>query len=139
MKPTLTRGILSLGLSATLFLGCQDFLSEDKAAQAAKTSTETGIQPAPQPVPQVSNQGVAMKCKEIHEQMQTAKDPLYGELKDKFVSQNCDVTKTSTPPVPPDSATICKNYQAALAEMDPSSSKYPLYQEQIAIYCTANP
>ncbi len=145
-KNTLNLGIAALALSASLFLGCQDLLSEDKSVQSAKTSSETAkdmpalvadtAKPAAtEPATTPAVQDNAAECKEIYAQMQTAKEPLYGELKFKFTSLNCD-SKAAGPYVPPDSATLCKNLKATLAMLDPSSPKYPMYQQEIATYCT---
>jgi hypothetical protein len=155
-KTTLNLGIAAMALSASLFLGCQDFLSEDKSVQSAKTSSETAkdmpaiaadtakpaaSEPATPAAPVATPSAPATpdnaaECKEIYAQMQTAKDPLYGEFKNKFTNLNCDLSKAAGPYVPPDSATLCKNLRATLAMLDPNSPKYPMYQQDIATYCT---
>jgi len=173
IKLTLIRGIVGMAMSASVFLGCQDFLSEDKAAQTAKSPTEENVLAAssqddagaakdlpatavdtlataiiepspatPEPASTPAATDNLAECKDIYAQMQTVKDPLYGELKNKFGSLNCDLSKVGalvTPFVPPDSATVCKNLKATLAILDPGSPKYPYYQQDIATYCTANP
>lgn len=179
MKPkfTFTRGIAALALSASLLMGCQDFLSEDKPVQSAQTRSEevqvaaqeasvhagspqagASSEPAknsavvaaepPKPLtaetaPIASVPDNAADCKEIHAQMMTAmqagQDLLYLELKNKFGSLGCDITQFSVPtvpPVPPDQATVCKNLQASLAQMDPGSAKYAVYQQDFATNCT---
>ena len=164
IKLSLTRGIAGLALSAFVFMGCQDFLSEDKPEPTAKTPAEevqvaaqeasaqeassqvsantepakdlpvTAAEPpkpvTSEPVSTPATPDNAAECQAIYEEMQTAKDPLYGELKNKFGSLNCDLSKVSIPVVPyvpPDSATICKNLRSALEFMDPNSPKYPSY------------
>lgn len=175
-KLPLTNGIAGLALAASIFLGCQDFLGEDKAGQTAKppaeeaqvaaqqASTQDVAQDAPgtaacagvakdlpatgadttkpaksEPVPTPAISGDLAECQAIYDQMQTAKEPLYGELKNRFSSLNCDHSKFTVPVVPyvpPDSATVCKNLRSTLTLIEPGSPKYVSYQQEIAIYCT---
>lgn len=152
-KTTLNRGIAILALSASVFLGCQDFLSEDKAVHSAKTSSETAqdlpaftadtAKPAPtEPATPTVVPDNAAECKLIFAEMHTVKEPLYGELKNKFGELKCDhaqIANSYVPPVPPDSATVCKNLRSTLATLDPSSPKYPGYVSEIEIHCTPKP
>ena len=183
MKPTITRGIAGLALSASVFLGCQDILNDQKTVPTAKTPSEESTQLAAQastqdsaaaepakdspatavdtskavavnppanaveppkptttePAPAPTATDHAAECKDILAQMQTAKEPLYGELKNEFGSLNCDLSQSAGPVVLPDSATVCKNLRATLAILDPGSNKYASYAEEIATYCPANP
>ncbi len=186
-KLPLTNGIAGLVLVASIFLGCQDFLSQDKPEQPAAPSAEidqgtaqgaltqetsdpeatdqqasapiastqavvdtepakdlplTAAEPpkpvTSEPTSTPASSGDAAECQAIYDQMQSAKDPLYGELKNRFGSLNCDFTKIVVPTVPfvpPDSATVCKNLRSTLAEIDPGSPKYASYLQEIAIYC----
>lgn len=111
--------------------------SEESTQLAAQASTQDNAAAEPTPAPTVTDH--AAECKDILAQMQTAKEPLYGELKNKFGSLNCDLSQSAGPIAPPDSATVCKNLRSTLANMDPNDAKYPSYVEEIATYCPAKP
>jgi len=105
----------------------------DAPAAAAESCKPAASEPAATPAA-----GNAAECQAIYDQMLAAKEPLYGELKNKFGSLNCELSKVvapTVPQVPPDSATVCKNLRSALEHMDPNSTKYASYQQDIKIYC----
>ena len=104
-------------------------------ANAVEPPKPTTTEPAPAP----TATDHAAECKDILAQMQTAKEPLYGDLKNEFGSLNCDLSQSAGPVAPPDSATVCKNLRSTLANMDPGDAKYPSYVDDIATYCTAKP
>ncbi|MEO7426188.1 MAG: hypothetical protein ABI036_13455 [Fibrobacteria bacterium] len=172
-KRLFTQGTLGLALAASLFIGCQDFLGEEKGPAATPTSSSDDILHAAKEVSSqdsVASQTVAtvdtakpadmpakatdpapttaaaifdslQACVDIYTQMQKAGEPLYGELKNKYVGLGCiNIIGTAgpdvLPPVPPlDAAIKCKMFQANLASGSYQNAKYPITQATVDSVC----
>ncbi len=146
-------GTLGLALATSVFIGCQDFLGEEKG-QAAPSSSSDDIQPAAKEtqlkdsVAEVPAKTVECAkpvdrvtlCKQlsadVNAQPQSDKEALNKSIA-VFNEHDCGaVLDAIRPPSPPiDSALRCKNIETMLVTMDPASPKYPYYQDIVATEC----
>lgn len=154
-KRFLTHGTLGFALAASVFVGCQDFLGEDKGRTAAPSSLSADdVQPAAKeiqikdslqetPAKKVDTAAPVDKvslCKQmsadINAQPQSDKEALNKSIA-VFNDHDCgailDAVRPPTPPI--DSALRCKNIEAMLMTMDPASPKPSYYQDILVNEC----
>lgn len=129
-KSFLTRGTLGLALAASLFLGCQDFLSEEKGGQALPSdaieqhaaqevaaqeaasldsakdmSVQSNVvtEPVKTSPPQASTSLTPgqEECMALWHQLQDGVGDKYMDAKYKYGEKNCDAVLGAAKPVPP--------------------------------------
>jgi|GEM_PF-4124476 len=160
------RGTLGLAMAASLFLGCQDFLGGEKGGPAVAADADVQhaalavvsqdsaddmpvqvadtAQPAPTSVTGTLSPEQQV-CLDLYGELQTTKDPRYGEVKNLYGSMNCDLVlgdnKPAPPPyVPPTLEERCKLYRLNLNETQPvNDAKWQTYLAEMAILCADYP
>jgi hypothetical protein len=128
----------------------------DLPAQAVVTPLDTPVQTTPEAVPPpgpAAAEPAALptsaalspeqeSCVALYNELQTSKDPRYGEVKDQYVGQNCDVVLGDKKPssyVPLTLEERCKMYRKNLTETQSDDPKWRAYMDGLAVECAAYP
>jgi len=129
--------------------------AKDMPAQTVVTPQDTPVQTTPEAVPpppaaiepaplpaSVALSPEQESCVGLYNELQTAKDPRYGEVKDLYVGQNCDVVLGDKKPssyVPLTLEERCKMYRKNLTETQPDDPKWQAHLDEMAVECAAYP
>lgn len=84
------------------------------------------------------------ECLDLYNQLQSAKEPAYGEAKNQYGEKNCDAVLGDAKPVPvytpPTLEERCRMYRINLAQTQPvGDPKWQSYLDEMAVTCAAYP